>query len=152
MAEKPKPQILVIDASVAAKWFINEPDSPIAGKLLEEAVAGRWVFAAPDLMRLELSHVFWKRRAAGYTQKQLEHALQELGRLGMQEAPMSLLLSKAVELAYQAELAVYDACYAALALSLKSALATFDQDLMKKIKRHSLLPLHPWAEIRSDRS
>lgn len=122
----------------------------MAEKLLKEAVSGQWIFAAPDLMRLELAHVFWKRRSMGYTQKQLEHALQEMNHMGIQEVPMSLLLSKAVELAYQADLAAYDACYAALALSLKSALATFDQELIKKIERHSLVSLHPWTNVQAD--
>lgn len=140
MAEKPK--LLVLDASVVAKWFIHEPDSPIASQLLTDAVSGRWLFAIPELLRLELSHIFWKHKSLGYTQRQLHLAFQELERLGVQEVPTLSLLPKAIELAYKAEIAVYDACYVALGQSLRSPLATFDLQLIKRIRRHSLAAIH----------
>jgi len=139
------PELLVLDASVVAKWFINEPDSSVASNLLLEAASGRWLFAVPELLRLELSHIFWKHRGAGYTSRQLQLAFRELERIGAQEVPLAALLPKAVNLAYKADIAVYDACYVALGQSLKSSFATFDRLLIKQIRKYSLVPIHVFS-------
>ena len=41
-----------------------------------------------------------------------------------------------MDIAYRSDIAIYDACYVALARALKATLATFDVDLMKRAKKH----------------
>ena len=45
----------VVDASVAIKWFIDEPDSAEAAFLL------RHPLSAPDLLAPERANVLWKK-------------------------------------------------------------------------------------------
>jgi predicted nucleic acid-binding protein len=45
----------VIDASVAIKWFVDEPGSEWAVSLLDHSLA------APDLLGPELANVLWKK-------------------------------------------------------------------------------------------
>jgi predicted nucleic acid-binding protein len=49
--------LLVVDASVAAKWFINEPDSAAAIQL----IATRQTLQAPAFLATELANIFWKQ-------------------------------------------------------------------------------------------
>ncbi len=44
-----------VDASVAAKWFFEEPHTPNAAALLD----ARFVLHAPDLVLLEVDNVVW---------------------------------------------------------------------------------------------
>jgi predicted nucleic acid-binding protein len=136
--------ILVLDASVAAKWFINEPDAAQAQTLLEEVAQGRWQLVAPDLFQIELAHIFWKHREQGYVRGQLRAALRELKTLRMELVPAPSLFDKAVDIAYNHEIAVYDACYMALATAFRAPLASFDQALIKKSKAAKIIlyPLH----------
>ena len=47
----------VIDASVAVKWFVEEPDSPAAHRLLDAHASGEAPLVAPDLLVYEVSNV-----------------------------------------------------------------------------------------------
>jgi len=49
------PQTLVIDASTAAKWFLEEEDSDRALSLRDAHIDGRIELTAPDLIVYELS-------------------------------------------------------------------------------------------------
>jgi predicted nucleic acid-binding protein len=140
-----KTGVLILDASAAAKWFINEPDSDRTAELLEQISQGKWQLASPELLRYELTHVFWKRRVVGYSRSQLEHALHELEVLGIQYAPLSTLFPRALEVAYRLEIAIYDAFYVALAQALKGTFATFDVELMKRLRRHSSLSIYSFG-------
>jgi len=53
---KSKPETLVVDASVAVKWFLPEPDAEPAVALLR---AGHRLIA-PDLLWIEVASVLWK--------------------------------------------------------------------------------------------
>ncbi len=138
--------VLILDASAAAKWFINESDSDQTAELLEQTSQGQWQLAAPDLLRYELTHVFWKRRSLGYTRRQLELGLRELEVLGLQYVPLPSLFPHALETAYLLDIAIYDAFYVALAQLFKGVLATFDEDLLKKIKKRSSIRAYHFSK------
>jgi predicted nucleic acid-binding protein len=53
--------LIVVDASVAVKWFIHEPDRPAARRLL--VPQSRLI--APDLIVAEVASAMWKRVVAG---------------------------------------------------------------------------------------
>ena|SRR5947209_19708690 len=51
----------VIDASIAAKWFLPEPYKENATKLLREYLSDTAQFIAPDILIAEVGNIFWKR-------------------------------------------------------------------------------------------
>lgn len=46
----------IVDASVAIKWFVEEPDSPAAHRLLETHRIGTTSLVAPDLLIYEVAN------------------------------------------------------------------------------------------------
>jgi predicted nucleic acid-binding protein len=49
---------LIVDASVAVKWFFGEPDSQRANKLRD----GEFDLIAPELIIAEIGNAAWKKR------------------------------------------------------------------------------------------
>lgn len=50
----------VIDSSVAIKWFVVEPYSDDARRVLNEYQSGTLSLLAPDLMYAEVGNIVWK--------------------------------------------------------------------------------------------
>jgi len=53
---------LVVDASVAIKWFVAEPLSTEARRILDDYQAGTLSLVAPDLINAEFGNIVWKKR------------------------------------------------------------------------------------------
>ncbi len=122
----------VIDASVAAKWFIPEDHSVAARKLLAPE-HGR---LAPDLIFIEFAHVLVKRRRRNeiLVRDALEHlsALEGL----VQVRASARLMASAVEIAVSFDRSAYDALYVALAISEECQLVTADRRLYNALALH----------------
>jgi len=56
----------VLDASVALKWFLPEPLSSSAERLLNGFLKSKLNLHAPDLLLLETANALWKRSALGH--------------------------------------------------------------------------------------
>jgi predicted nucleic acid-binding protein len=115
---------LVVDASVAAKWFLPEPDAPAALRLLD----GRHRLAAPDLIRAEIGNLAWKLHTRGALAAQeasdmIEHFLS----LPLEIHDSTYLLAPALEIAIATRRTVYDSLYLALALELDGTVVTADE-------------------------
>lgn len=115
---------LVVDASVAAKWFLPEPDAAAAVQLLD----GRRRLVAPDLIRTEGGNIAWKLHARGVLD--MEEACE------MTEAFLSMpldihdstyLLAPALQIAIATHRTVYDSLYLALAVELGGTVVTADE-------------------------
>ena len=52
---------VVVDSSVAVKWFFEEPYSAEAHRLLEAYEVGSLTLLAPDLLYAELGNIVWKK-------------------------------------------------------------------------------------------
>lgn len=52
---------VVIDSSVAIKWFVVEPYSADARRLLYGYQLGELEFLAPDLINAEIGNIVWKK-------------------------------------------------------------------------------------------
>jgi predicted nucleic acid-binding protein len=52
---------LVLDGSVAAKWFVAEPHSVEALRVLTDHQAKKLRFLAPDLIYAEVGNIAWKK-------------------------------------------------------------------------------------------
>lgn len=125
--------LLVVDASVAAKWLLprtNEPLAAEADRLLERYSHGEVRFAVPDLFWAELGNLLWKAVRARRCSD--AHAKEGLARLGEQRLPTissKSLLNVAVGIASTFDRTVYDCLYVALAVTSKGQLVTADEKL-----------------------
>ena len=140
----PKSPVLVLDASVVAKRFIQEGDSAKADKLLDAIEQGHWRAATPSLLRAELAHVLWKKKRRGYDRDMAVYVFEEFDKFGFDEVSMDELFPHALEASYSYRITIYDAFYVALAEAIGGTLATFDKELIRKTKgRSPITILHP---------
>ena len=56
---------VVVDSSVAIKWFVEEPYSVEAHRLLEGYQDGTLTLLAPDLLYAEVGNIVWKKHRPG---------------------------------------------------------------------------------------
>jgi len=123
---------VVVDASMAAVWFTNEPDRRGAAGLLETES----MLLAPDLMAVEATNVWWKRlRRREMDLAHIERAVTRLLALHIEWVAAATLLGPAIRLAAELGHPVYDCVYLALAASRGAALATADERLRAGTER-----------------
>jgi predicted nucleic acid-binding protein len=118
---------LVIDASVAIKWVIEEHGT-------REAVSlRRHRLFAPELLVAECANVLWKKtRRRELTAEEARLAARLLQRADVELAPMRALLEPATELAIAMDHPAHDCAYLALAENLSCDLVTADRELSAK--------------------
>jgi predicted nucleic acid-binding protein len=121
---------LVLDVSVAAKWFLHDEKDDGAGALLTRiASVGAYV---PALFRWEIQSVLLgAERASRIEPGDVDAALDALRDLPIVvEAPGERVFSGSeLHLARHYDLTPYDAAYLALAAGRRLPLATLDADL-----------------------
>ena len=121
---------LVIDASVAVKWVVQESGT-------SEALALRKAkLAAPDLIIPECANILWKKHKLGQlTAAEASAAGQLLERADIELVPMGAQLHRATALASELEHPAYDCFYILLALEKGCAFATADQRLLRRAQQ-----------------
>jgi predicted nucleic acid-binding protein len=114
--------MLVVDASVVAKWVIPEPDGDLARALRTDTRT----FAAPSLVVEEVGNIVWKhvRRGEIPKDKALAVARTALGLIHL-ITPGQELHESAIDLDHP----IYDCFYLALAVRERASLATADARL-----------------------
>ncbi len=122
---------LLIDASVALKWFIEEPESDAAGELLLIHAD----FHAPELLQVELANAFCKNARRGRIAPDAwRDSLPRLIRMFQVWHPNAPLLVDAVEISLASSHPVYDCVYLALARQLGAPCLTADRKLLGTIQ------------------
>lgn len=115
---------LVVDASVAVRWFLPESHSELAAELL----TGRHQLSAPDFLLIEVASVFWKRARRGETTSaDGDTALRHLTAGVIEVVPSPVLLPLARRIADRLGHPVYDTLYLAAALTLDATVVTADR-------------------------
>jgi predicted nucleic acid-binding protein len=123
---------VVVDASMAAAWFTNEPELRGASRLLETES----MLLAPDLMAVEATNAWWKRlRRQEMDLAQLERAVTHLLALEIVWVAAATLLRPAARLAAELGHPIYGCIYLALAASHAATLATADDRLRRGAER-----------------
>jgi len=125
---------LIVDASVAAKWFFEEEGSARALELREEPD-----LIAPDFILLEVHHAMWKRLARRETEQIAVEQVQSVLRLAIPQLVASQELAESagrISLAHG--LAIYDCLYLALAADTNDRLITADQRQFSTARRMRL--------------
>ncbi len=120
------PELAVVDASVAVKWFLPEAGSETALALRRAHLDGRVLLHAPAFLPFEVANALRHHPllGAGPVAAAVGHLFGVQVRL---EPPAPEPLSRAVEVAYRTGLTVYDAAYLALAERLGCTLYTADE-------------------------
>ena len=127
---------LVVDASVASKWFFPEPGADEADALLGADDA----LLAPDLIVAEVVNVAWKRvRAGEVTWEQAAAAAEGIGGLLDELVPMATLAARSLDIARGLGHPAYDCFYIALAERFSSHVVTSDDVLLRRVAGT------PWA-------
>ena len=113
---------LIVDASVAAKWFVEEEGSSIA-----RALRGTEPLMAPDFLLLEAFHIFWKRAQRGLDDaKAANDVLAALTASFDALVPSNKLIADAARCAVALAHPVHDCLYIALAEREAAVLVTAD--------------------------
>ena len=135
---------LVVDASVAIKWFLPEVHSPAAIRLLDPQT---YLFA-PDLIGPEIGNTLWKKvRRDEITREEALEILGTFETLNVEIYPSMVLLPAAFELATALDRTVYDSLYLALAIAQNCALVTADRKFYTTVGEEEALANHVrWVE------
>lgn len=113
---------IVVDASVALKWVLDEPGKEAADALLDEELI------APALWLLEAANALWKRAQRGeITAEQARARLAELFNAPVTSTAIEDDLPAAADLADALGHPVYDCLYLAVALRENTYVVTADR-------------------------
>lgn len=122
---------LVVDASVAVKWVVDEEGSEAAAELAMEDLE------APDLLYVESANVLWTKALRGeLTEAEAAERLALLLEAPLRLIPSKGLLERAQALAFELEHPVYDCVYLALALDRDTELVTADGRFVNALGAH----------------
>ena len=134
---------VVIDASVAAKWFVPEIHSAAAERFLSPDI----VLCAPDLIGPEFGNVLWKKvRRTEITRAEAEEILRAFAAVPLEIRSSSDLLAAAFELACRLDRSVYDSLYLALAVAEECVLVTADARFHAVVAGSALADHVEWVE------
>jgi len=121
---------VVVDASVALKWFIEEEGSDRAAAML----TGPDLLIAPDLIIAEVAYAGWKAmRSGSMLAQQHDHAAARLSLAFDELTPLALLAPRTVEISRVLDHPVYDCFYLALAEAHGATMVTADQRLLGRL-------------------
>ncbi len=124
--------LLIVDASVVAKWLLPEPDRLLALRLQERYRSGEVTLLAPRVLLAEVGNALWKRVLRG-------DVTSEVAQLGFEQLcldPPKLVDSNevmlsALQLALLHRQTIYDCLYLALALERLCRLVTADEKFFR---------------------
>ncbi len=125
----------VLDASVALKWVLPEPDSAKAVALRDDSRNAVHELLAPDVFPIEIAHALARaeRRKIISPPEGAQKLADVLGTLPVLH-PYLPLLPRAFEIASNARIGVYDCLYVALAEREGCELVTADAKLVANLQ------------------
>ncbi len=131
---------VIIDASIAVKWLLDEPKSDVARKI---ASSGE-VLVAPELILAEVGSALWRKYAQGIIpSRQATAALERLPDAFNKLVPPAQLRMRALELAIELQHPIYDCFYLALAERERAPLITADERLIRTARQAKDVEVRP---------
>ncbi|MBK8907455.1 MAG: type II toxin-antitoxin system VapC family toxin [Rhodospirillales bacterium] len=130
--------MIVIDASIAIKWFISEEHRPEARQILmlEEQLT------APDLIVTELANIAWKKSM----REEIDAAQARLIIPAVHQYIPAMhrsldLVERALDIALDLRHPIYDCIYLACAERVGGTLITADRRLTRSLENTAYAPL-----------
>ncbi len=121
---------LVVDASVAIKWAVEEDGRVLARALIQEAN----LLIAPDFVLVESASILWKKARIGeITREQAEVAVIEIRLPFSEMIPTASLADLAFKIALDLDHPIYDCLYVAAAVLSSASLVTADRRLLRAV-------------------
>jgi len=134
---------VVVDASVAIKWFVPEIHAQAARRLLREGVA----LLAPDLIWAEVANALWRKwRNKELAAEDVEGILNDFRRYPLRICSGESLYDVAWPVARGSGRTFYDSFYLALAMSNGCPLVTADLRFYNAVKDTSWGQSCLWVE------
>lgn len=124
-------QKVVADASIVAKWFLDEEFSEKARLLRDSFVMEKLAISVPSLLFYETLNVL--RYTQFYNPEELASAARSLSKYGFDVwEPEARLHEETAKTSLKYDISICDASYIALALHLHTTLYTADLELVQK--------------------
>ncbi|MGH2533407.1 MAG: type II toxin-antitoxin system VapC family toxin [Thermomicrobiales bacterium] len=138
---------IVVDASVAVKWLIEEPFADNAEALRKDAERADQYVVAPPLLPAEVTNAIYQQlRRREITEQQAGWAVAQIALFPVDIISDALLHEEAYAFARLHRLgSVYDSQYIVLARKLDAELWTDDQRLLNSISHAA-----PWVQWIGD--
>ena len=132
--------LFILDASVAVKWFVNEPERDKALGVREDYVHGRIKLLAPALILYEVGNAL--RFHPNGTEEIGARVVKSLRKLQLTtDSLQDQTIETAMRISYVEGITFYDAVYLALAENDECKVITADQQLVEGLKRYGSLAL-----------
>ena len=132
--------MLVLDASVVAKWFKYEVGREKALEIRDNFISDQEQITFPDLLILELANLL--RFSRIYNQTDIIKAVESIENMDIDiVVPTFEVIKDSVRMAVENDLTVYDAVYISLAESLGCNFITADEKLHQKVKKLKFVKL-----------
>lgn len=129
----------VVDASVALKWVLKEPDSGSARRLRDDFKRSVHDLLAPDTFVAEVGHALTRAERKGIIQPPMAEAFfGDILSTPPDFHPFVLLMPRAMELSSKMRIGVYDSLYIALCEREKSQVITADQRILSVFPAHAI--------------
>lgn len=127
-------QVIVLDASVAVKWYCEETDTNVALEIQEQYLSGELRICFPDLVFLELANAI--RYKENSRLKDVKNVLENFVKLRFNIiTPTVKLIEEAARISFDFDVTVYDGIYIALARELRTQFVTADEKLYRRIEQ-----------------
>lgn len=142
---------IVVDASVAVKWYVHERDRDRALELLDREDD---LLIAPDIFLPEVVNALLRQnRQARFSDDLLEQAIADLNLTCPELIASRMLMERALELARALRHSVYDCLYLTLAERWNTVLVTADEEFVAKCRNNlsepSLMRLRTLSDHRT---
>jgi predicted nucleic acid-binding protein len=142
---------LVLDTSVAVKWYLPEELHDEAIKLLRHAEAGDVELLAPGTVQPEFFNaLWWQHRREGLPLDSVRDLWRRFSLDPVVLYAPEDLMPRAAEVALQTRVIIYDALFLALAEDSETVVVTADGKLIEALEGTPYAHLaHPLADVGS---
>lgn len=124
--------MIVVDSSIALKWYIPEAENELARNLLILHTQGKDILTAPILILFEISNALSTKPHV--TSLQAQKIIENLYKIDLRVINFTLSDFKIViDLSKKFGISAYDASYIALAKRLRCAFVTADKKLYQQV-------------------
>lgn len=126
---------LVIDSSVAVKWFVPEANSDKALQILRDYRNKKYRYLAPNPIYAEYGNIIWKKRIfQGLSASDADFVIREFQNISFILTPITVLFDDTFKIAVTHQRTFYDSLYLALSRKENCEFVTADEKLYNAVK------------------